>query len=152
VSNWTRTSRIIRARRDVLFQAFLDPVALCEWLPPGELRATMHAFDARVGGGYEMSLHYPASGPARGKTAPHEDRVRVRFVEIVPPGRLVESVQFVGDDAQFAGEMTLIATFEPVTGGTDVTLLCKNLPPGLRPQDNEEGARQSLAQLALRYE
>ena len=152
MNNWTRTSRIIRARRDVLFQAFIDPVALCEWLPPGDMRATVHAFDARVGGGYEMSLAYPPSAPANGKTAPHEDRVQVRFVEIVPPARLVESVQFVSDDVQFAGKMTLIVTFEPVTGGTDVTLLFKNLPPGLRPQDNEAGARQSLAQLARRCE
>ena len=50
------------------------------------------------------------------------------------------------------GEMTLVATFEPVPGGTEVTLLFENLPPGLRPEDNEEGSRQSLEQLARRFE
>jgi hypothetical protein len=33
-----------------------------------------------------------------------------------------------------------------------VTLLFENLPPGLRPEDNDEGARLSLAQLARRFE
>jgi hypothetical protein len=30
--------------------------------------------------------------------------------------------------------------------------LCENLPPGLRPQDNEAGSRLSLEQLARRFE
>jgi hypothetical protein len=39
-----------------------------------------------------------------------------------------------------------------VPGGTEVTLLCKNLPPGLRPEDNEAGSELSLEQLARRFE
>lgn len=35
---------------------------------------------------------------------------------------------------------------------TEVTLLCQNLPPGLRPEDNDTGARMSLEQLARRVE
>jgi hypothetical protein len=27
-------------------------------------------------------------------------------------------------------------------------MLCENIPPGIRPEDNEAGSRQSLAQLA----
>jgi len=42
----------------------------------------------------------------------------------------------------------MVATFEPLPGGTEVTLLFENLPLGLRPEDNEEGSRQSLEQLA----
>ena len=44
--------------------------------------------------------------------------------------------------------MTLTVTIEPVPDGANVTLLFENLPPGLRPEDNELGARQSLEQLA----
>lgn len=43
-------------------------------------------------------------------------------------------------------------TFEEVPGGTEVTLEFTNLPPGLRPEDNDEGARLSLEQLARRFE
>ena len=74
------------------------------------------------------------------------------FVEFTPPCRIVEAVNFVTTDPAFFGEMTLIATFEEVPGGTEVMLMCKNLPPGLRAEDNEAGSRLSLEQLARRFE
>jgi uncharacterized protein YndB with AHSA1/START domain len=149
---WTRTSRVIRARPEELYAAFLDPAALVDWLPPAEMTGEIHEFDARVGGGYRMSLFYPpAEHSFRGKTSEREDMVNVRFVELTPPRRIVEAVSFVTTDPAFFGEMTLTATFEGVYGGTEVTLVFKNLPPGLRAEDNEAGARLSLAQLARRF-
>lgn len=113
----------------------------------------IHEFDARVGGGYRMSLFYPPTERIfRGKTSDREDMFNVRFVELVPPRRIVEAVSFVTTDPAFFGEMTITATFEEVSGGTEVTLVCKNLPPGLRAEDNEAGARLSLEQLARRFE
>jgi uncharacterized protein YndB with AHSA1/START domain len=56
---WTRTSRVIRARPEELYEAFIDPAALAAWLPPAEMTGEIHEFDARVGGGYRMSLFYP---------------------------------------------------------------------------------------------
>jgi uncharacterized protein YndB with AHSA1/START domain len=55
----TRTSKIIWARPEELYAAFLDPAALIDWLPPAEMTGEIHEFDARVGGGYRMSLFYP---------------------------------------------------------------------------------------------
>ena len=46
----------------------------------------------------------------------------------------------------------MTATFEPASGGTEVTLLFDNLPTGLRAEDNDAGARLSLEQLAERLE
>jgi uncharacterized protein YndB with AHSA1/START domain len=86
---WTRTSRIIRARPEQLYQAFIDPAALVAWLPPAEMTGKIHAFDARVGGGYRMSLFYPPDERAfRGKTSEKEDMVDVRFVELTPARRI----------------------------------------------------------------
>jgi len=46
----------------------------------------IHEFDARVGGGYRMSLFYPTDeGAFRGKTSDSEDMVNVRFMELAPP-------------------------------------------------------------------
>jgi uncharacterized protein YndB with AHSA1/START domain len=150
---WTRTSRVIRARPEELYEAFLDPTALVDWLPPEEMTGEIHEFDARVGGGYRMSLFYPADERSfRGKTSDNEDMVNVRFVELAPPRRIVEAVSFVTTDPAFFGEMTMIATFEEVSGGTEVKLVLKNLPPGLRAEDNEAGSRLSLEQLARRFE
>ena len=56
---WTRASRVIRARPEELYEAFIDPAALAAWLPPAEMTGHIHEFDARVGGGYRMSLFYP---------------------------------------------------------------------------------------------
>src|SRR5687768_480081 len=55
----TRTSRIIRARPELLYEAFVDPAALLAWLPPAPMRGELHEFDPQVGGGYRMSLFYP---------------------------------------------------------------------------------------------
>lgn len=149
----TVTSRIIRARPDQLYSAFIDPVALVDWLPPAEMLGKIHAFDARVGGGYRMSLSYPENERVfRGKTSEKEDMVDVRFVALTPPHRIVEAVRFVTNDPAFAGEMTMTATFEEVSDGTKVTLAFESLPPGLRPEDNDRGAELSLRQLALRFE
>ena len=148
----TRTSRIIKAPAEALHQAFMDPAALVQWLPPAEMTGEIHAFDARVGGGYEMSLYYPPQEQVfHGKTAEREDRVKVRFVELAPPRRIVGAVSFVTADPALQGEMTQTVTFEPVSEGTEVTLLFENLPPGVRPQDNDTGARLSLDQLARRF-
>lgn len=150
---WTRASRVIRAPPEELYAAFLDPAALVDWLPPAGMTGEIHEFDARVGGGYRMSLFYPPEERAfRGKTSDREDMVKVRFVELEPPRRIVEAVSFVTADPAFFSEMTLTATFEQVSGGTEVTLVFKNLPTGLRAEDNEAGSRLSLEQLARRFE
>jgi uncharacterized protein YndB with AHSA1/START domain len=46
----TRTSRIIKAPPEKLYEAFMDPAALIAWLPPAEMTGKIHEFDARVGG------------------------------------------------------------------------------------------------------
>ena len=100
-----------------------------------------------------MSLFYPSDeGSFRGKTSDREDMVKVRFVELAPPRRIVEAVSFVTADPAFFGEMAMTATFEEVSGGTEVILVCENLLPGLRAEDNEAGSRLSLQQLACRFE
>jgi uncharacterized protein YndB with AHSA1/START domain len=110
----------------------------------------IHAFDARIG--YRMSLYYPPTEHAfRGKTAEREDMVAVRFVALAPPRRIVQAVTFHSADPAFLGEMTMVVTFDPVAGGTEVAVTCTNLPPGLRPEDNEAGTRLSLEQLARRF-
>jgi uncharacterized protein YndB with AHSA1/START domain len=149
----TRTARIIRAPREALYAAFLDPAVLVQWLPPGERTGVIHEFDGRVGGGYRMSLYYPPDQPhVPGKTTDHEDQVRACFVDLTPPRRIIQTVAFAADDPALEGEMTMMVTFEPAPGGTEVTLLFEHLPPGLKPEDNDDGARLSLDQLARRFE
>jgi uncharacterized protein YndB with AHSA1/START domain len=140
-----RTSRLIKASREALYRAFTDPAALAVWLAPEGMTGKVHEFDGRVGGGYRMSLFYPASEQAnRGKTSEREDRYTARFVKLTPPTRIVETITFDSTDPAFAGEMTLVVTFEERDGGTEVTILFENIPPGIRPEDNDAGTRSSL--------
>jgi uncharacterized protein YndB with AHSA1/START domain len=150
---WTRTAKVIRATPEEIYAAFMNPDVLIAWLPPGDMAGEMHAFDARVGGGYRMSLFYPPTERTRrGKTSEGEDMVTVRFVELAPPRRIVQTVNFHSSDSAFLGEMTMVWTFEERSGGTEVAIACKNLPAGLRAEDHETGARLSLEQLARRFE
>jgi uncharacterized protein YndB with AHSA1/START domain len=145
----SRTSRFIKAGPDKVYAAFMDPAALVVWMPPGEMTGRLHDFDGREGGGYRMSLFYPADEETmRGKTADNEDMVDVRFIELEPSRRIVEAVTFHSPDPAFAGEMRIHIRFDPMHGGTEVTFICTGIPPGIRPEDNDTGTRQSLDQLA----
>lgn len=148
-TGYTRNSKVIKAPREALYRAFTDPAALAVWLPPGEMTGEIYSFDARVGGGYRMSLFYPSSEKVfRGKTSEREDNFTARFVELVPPVRIVQAITFNSADPAFSGEMIMVATFEVAGGGTELTVECKHIPPGIRPEDNEAGSRSSLEKLA----
>jgi len=113
------------------------------------MRSQVHTFDAREGGQFRISLGYQNPEDAqRGKTAENTDTYHGRFVELVPDEKIVEAIEFETQDAGFAGEMTLTVTLADAPGGTEVTLLYENVPPAVRPEDNEEGTRQSLEKLA----
>jgi uncharacterized protein YndB with AHSA1/START domain len=131
----TRTSRLINAPREAIYRAFTDPAALVVWQAPGEMTGKVHEFDLRVGGGYRMSLFYPATEEGmRGKTAAREDRYTARFVELAPR-RIAQAIAFETADPA-------------VAGGTEVTIAFENIPAGVRPEDNDAGTRSSLEKLA----
>ncbi len=144
-----RTSRFVKAPREAVYQAFTDPTALAVWLVPGEMTGWFLYFEARAGGVYRLSVLYPASDNVnRGKFGEREDRYTARFVELTPPSRIVEAINFDSADPAFSGEMTMIATFEERGGGTEVAILFEHIPSGIRPEDNEAGSRSSLEKLA----
>jgi uncharacterized protein YndB with AHSA1/START domain len=133
----------------MIYQALTDPEALVVWRVPGEMTGKVHYFDCRVGGGYEMSLYYPLSEETmHGKTGDREDRYTARFIELTPPSRVVEAITFVSPDGAFSGEMLMEVTLEAVEGGTNVMIEFKNLPSGIRPEDNEAGTNSALEKLA----
>jgi hypothetical protein len=72
----------------------------------------------------------------------------VRFTAIKPGRKVVWAVLFDTDDPSLQAEMTITVSLEPAEGGTRVTFLSENLPPGLKPADNKEGSRLSLEKLA----
>lgn len=54
--------RVIAASAEDLFDAWLDPEALAQWMRPGNIISTMARVEPRVGGAYEINMQ-SESGP-----------------------------------------------------------------------------------------
>ncbi|MCC7253988.1 SRPBCC family protein [Hyphomicrobium sp.] len=141
-------SRVIAAPPATIYQALVDPHAVAAWRPPKGMRGEIFAFEARQGGTYRMALIYESNPASRGKSCANTDVVEGRFLEFVPEQRVVERVRFDTPDPAFAGEMTITTTLAPVDGGTEVTVVCENVPEGITAADHEAGLTSTLANLA----
>lgn len=142
-------SRVIHAPAAAVYGAFVDPNALMAWLPPEGMRGELLAFDPSAGGVYRMRLTFADGGIAMaGKSSADSDVVEGRFVELVPDRRIVQRAEFESDDPAFAGTMTMTWTFEPVGGGTQVSIVAENVPEGISKADHDAGLASSLANLA----
>jgi uncharacterized protein YndB with AHSA1/START domain len=144
----TTNSKVIQATPEKIYHAFTSPEALADWMAPGDMTGEVHRWDLKVGGGYEMSLHYPESDTtSKGKTSGKEDRYSAKFMELVPGRKIVQTINFNSDDQDLSGEMIMEVTLEPERSGTKVTIVFRNIPPGIRPEDNEAGTESSLEKL-----
>ena len=145
----TRNTKVIRVSPERAYQAFTSAEALETWQAPGDMTGKVHRFTLEEGGGYEMSLFYPETeNEPRGKTGAKEDRYSARFEVLEPGKRIVEAIRFDSADARFQGEMTLEVCFESVgLDSTRVTMIFKDIPEGIRPEDNEKGTELSLQKL-----
>lgn len=145
----TQNSRIIKASPKRVFQALTDPKAIEVWQVPGNMTGKVHNYKFEVGGGYEMSLYYPQEEKKmKGKTNDKEDRFTTAFVEIIPNEKIVEIVSFDTQDPDFQEKMTTEVILEPIDDNTMVTFLFRNIPRGIKPEDNEAGTISSLKKLA----
>jgi uncharacterized protein YndB with AHSA1/START domain len=144
----TRVARHIRAPRAEVYAALLNPEAVQRWMVPDGMTSHIHTFDAREGGTFRISLVYDASTTA-GKTNATTDTFHGRFVELSPDKEIVQTVEFETTDPTMTGEMTITYTlYESDDGGTDLVGVHENLPPGVRPEDNELGWSMSIDKLA----
>jgi uncharacterized protein YndB with AHSA1/START domain len=145
-------SRVIAAPRQRVFDALVDPDALLAWLPPSGMSGRFERFDARPGGSYRLVLTYDDPGAAQGKATADSDVVEARFVDITAGERVVQAVDFVSDDPDFAGTMTMTWEVEEVGEGTRVRITADDVPDGISAEDHAEGLSSSLTNLAAHLE
>lgn len=139
-------TRHLKASRDRVYRALIDARAVVTWMVPDGMTSEVHAFDAREGGTFRISLTYDAP-TATGKTSAHTDTYHGRFVRLVPNEQVVEVMEFETDDPAMRGEMTVTYTLTDADGGTELRAVHEGVPPGVSPADNETGWRMSLDKL-----
>ena len=130
--------RVFRAPADRVFRAFIDPGAMCKWLPPHGFTGQVHEIDARVGGSYRMSFTNLGNGQSHsfGGT----------FLELVPAERIVHTDRF--DDPNLPGEMRTTVTLNPVLCGTEINVVQEGIPEAIPVEMCYLGWQESLEQLA----
>jgi uncharacterized protein YndB with AHSA1/START domain len=143
----THIRRHVNAPRANVYGALLDGDAVAKWMVPTGMTSHVHAFEAREGGAFRISLTYDEPS-GTGKTSAHTDTYHGRFVKLVPNEQVVEVVEFETTDPALRGEMTITFTLVDADGGTDIVAVHDGLPPGVLPADNETGWRMSLDKLA----
>ena len=114
---------------------------------PDGMTSEVHEFEGREGGVFRISLTYDDPQQA-GKTSGPTDTFLGRFAKVVPDSEIVQVVEFQSDDPSMKGEMKITYLLEDRDGGTDVTGIHEDLPPGLSGADNELGWSMSMDKLA----
>lgn len=141
----------VKAPRAAVYRALLDAHAIVRWRVPDGMTSKVHAFEAREGGAFRVSLTY-ATIAGTGKTSDRTDTYHGHFAKLVPDTQVVEVVEFETDNPAMRGEMTITITLADAAGGTDIDALHENVPSGVAPTDNELGWRMSLGKLAALVE
>lgn len=141
-------SKVIKASPEAIYHAFMKPQDLVSWLPPKGMSASIDVFDAREGGAYRIILTYETDKEHQGKTSAHTDVTEGKFLTLVPAAKIVLSGNFDSDDPAFSGEMVQTWYLEAVAEGTKVTIICENVPPGIRKEDHDTGLNSTLQNLA----
>ena len=143
----TRVSCRVNAPRAAVYRMLVDADALARWRVPEGMSSEVHAFDAREGGAFRISLTYDLP-TGTGKSGSHTDTYHGRFLQLVPDERVVEEFEFETGDPALRGTMTMTTTLAEVAGGTEVVVLHEGIPDAVPADQNEEGTRMALAHLA----
>ena len=133
-----RLHRVLRAKPEKLYRAFLDADAMARWLPPYGFLAKVHHLEPKVGGTFRMSFINFSTG--NGHSFGGE------FLELVPNERLRYTDKF--DDPNLPGVMTVTVTLKAVSCGTDISIVQEGVPPIIPAEMCYLGWQESLAQLA----
>jgi uncharacterized protein YndB with AHSA1/START domain len=137
----------IKAPRSSVYRALTDADAISKWRVPQGMTSKIHVFEPKEGGKFRISLTYRDT-KFTGKSASHTDTYHGYFKKLIPNELVIEVEEFETTDPAMKGQMTSTFRLFDKDGGTEVKATHEGLPKGVKPEDNEEGWRQSFAQLA----
>lgn len=136
-TNTVRLHRVLRAKPDRVYRAFLDPDAMVKWLPPHGFTAKIHHLDAKVGGTYKMSFMNFSTGKSHSFGG--------KYLELKPNELLRYTDRF--DDTNLPGEMITMVQLKEVFCGTEVNITQEGIPAMIPAEACYLGWQESLTLL-----
>lgn len=135
--NIIRLHRVIAAKPEKIYRAFIEPDAIASWTPPYGFLCTVHEMNAEVGGNHKMTFRNFTTGESHsfGGT----------YIELMPGECLVYTDRF--DDADMPGEMKVTVNLKSVSAGTEMTILQEGAPDIIPPEACYLGWQDSLDKL-----
>jgi len=137
VTNTVRLHRVLRAKPERIYRAFLNPDAMAKWLPPHGFTGKVHHLDAKVGGTFKMSFtnfNTAKSHSFGGK-----------YLEL-KPGELLRYTDGF-DDPNLPGEMITTVVLKQVFCGTEITITQEGIPAIIPVEACYLGWQESLTLL-----
>ncbi len=133
-----RLHRVLAAKPDKVYRAFLDPDALARWIPPNGFTGKVHHMDATVGGTFRMSFTNFTTGGTHSFGG--------EYRELIPNQRLRYTDVF--EDPNLAGEIEVTVVLTQVSVGTEVDIVQAGVPAVIPREACYLGWQESLQNLA----
>ncbi len=137
-----RLHRVLRAKPEKVYRAFLDADAMAKWLPPNGFTCKVHHMDAKVGGTFKMTFtnFSTGNGHSFGGT----------YLELKPNELLRYTDTF--DDPGLPGQMITTVSLKEVFCGTELNITQEGIPAMIPAEACYMGWQESLALLAMLVE
>lgn len=136
-TNTIRLHRVLRAKPEKVYKAFLDADALPKWLPPNGFTCKVHHMDVKVGGTFKMSFTNFGNGKSHSFGGD--------YLELVPHERIRYTDKF--DDPNLPGVMQVTITFKSVSCGTELNVVQEGIPAVIPTEACYLGWQESLVLL-----
>lgn len=133
-----RLHRVLRAKPERVYRAFLDADAMSKWLPPNGFTGKVHHMDAKVDGSFKMSFTNFTTGKSHSFGG--------EFLELVPHERIRYTDRF--DDPNLSGVIQVTVTLKPVSCGTELSVVQEGVPGVIPAEACYLGWQESLILLA----
>ena len=137
-TNTVRLHRVLRAKPERVYRAFIDPDAMVKWLPPNGFTGKIHQADAKVGGVYKMSFTNFSTGTSHSFGG--------KYLELKPGELLRYTDKF--DNPGLPGEMITTITLKQVFCGTELNVTQEGIPAVIPAEACYLGWQESLTLLA----
>ena len=133
-----RLHRVLRAKPERIYRAFLDADAIARWLPPYGFICKVQQMDVKVGGLHKMSFINFSTGKRHSFGG--------EYLELIPSEKISYTDKF--DDPNLVGTMRTTVTLRQVSCGTEINIVQEGLPEVIPVEMCYLGWQESLEQLA----